>query len=208
VAQIRKSKKLRYFVICLAAGVLLILPSYFRLYRVYGSSDAPSYLRGDYVLVNRAAYDVRLPFSKYVLFTRGKPVRGDVVMFRFPERDYNIFKRVLGLPGDLIEVNSGHLKINGRDLKYQKEDSDPFAEAAAENNLGTDVETESGEGLSHLITYSPKENRFRTFAPTEVPKNHYYVVGDNRDSSLDSRIFGAVRARDIVGRVSKPLRLF
>ncbi len=196
-------KKRWLWTVLLTACVLLATPSYVRAFRVAGFSDAPSYLIGDLVLVNRAAYDLRLPYTSTIVLSHSEPGRGDMVLFSFPGRNAQLFKRVIGRPGDRVAMVDNHLTINGRSLSYEQVDPSPFAEVAVANDLGAVVEREAGEGLEHLITHTPGAGFKATLAPLVVPEGHYYIIGDNRDNSVDSRSHGPIPQSWIHGRLSR-----
>ena len=195
-------KKKRCLVPLLAIiGIGTIAPSYVRVYRVNGSSDAPSFLVGDRILLFKSAYDIRLPYSNAVIRSYAQPKRGDVVMFRSPEEDYLVFKRVVGCPGDTILMRENRLEINGMTLTYERVDISGYEFAAGSNNLGTVIEEESGNGPTHLITHTPGKHSGTTLGPVYVGEEQYYVIGDNRDNSRDSRAYGAIPRDSILGKV-------
>lgn len=196
-------RRKRWLVVLLAiVGIGALAPSYVRAYRVAGSSDAPSFLVGDRILVFKGAYDLRLPYTDVVLFARSQPRAGQVVMFRPPgQEDVLVFKRVIGCPGDDVVMRDSHVEINGVSLHYQRLDERAYADVAVENRLGAIVERESGNGPAHAITHTPGAGLQASFGPVRVPEDHYFVIGDNRDNSLDSRAYGPVPRRSIVGRV-------
>jgi len=196
-------RKSRYWIPAAVLIALILTPSYVRLYRVHGSSDAPTYLVGDRIIVNKAAFDLRIPFTDIVLLSHSEPVHGDVVMFREPGREILVFKRVIGCPGDTLVMRDNRLTINGIGLEYA-----PFRgawhPAFAENKVGTEIVNETGNGETYQITFTPGASGYGTFDPIEVPAGQYYLVGDNRDNSRDSRMYGPVPRQLIVGRVGRP----
>lgn len=200
-----RSGRRRLGAVLIVLLVLSLVPSYVRAYRVTGMSDAPSYLHGDLVLVNKAAYDIRLPYLDVVLLSHADPVRGEVVQYVPPDRDYPVFKRVIGTPGDVISMEGYRLTINGEPLEYEPAGWAREARVMEENRIGTRVERERGPGDPHLITYTPGVADQGSFGPVRVPEGHYFVVGDNRGHSRDSRMYGAIPRRSIIGRVSHPL---
>jgi signal peptidase I len=187
----------------LFVGVLV--PSYVRAYRVAGSSDAPSYLVGDRILVNKAAYDIRLPYTGMVIVSHSAPDLGDVVLYRSPQDDRLVFKRVVGGPGDAVSMRENHLTINGTNLRYAAVDEATYRSVAARNQIGSAIETEAGNGPEHAITYTPGASPLASFAPVRLPDGHYYMIGDNRDHSEDSRSYGPVPRERILGKVGLKL---
>jgi signal peptidase I len=166
-----------------------------------GASDAPTYLVGDRVLVNRAAYDVRLPYTDVAVVSLADPEVGDIVLYRSPGSDRLVLKRVVGAPGDLLAMNENHLSVNGTALEYADVDDEAYSHIAATNQLGAVIETESGHGPAHAITYTPGGSCSASFEPVRVPDRHYYLLGDNRDHSEDSRSYGPVPRERILGKV-------
>lgn len=192
-------RKHGWIVAILAA--LAVTPSYVRAYRVGGASEAPSYLVGDLIVVNKAAYDIRLPYTGVVLLSHSEPGPGEMVMFRRPGEEYVVFKRILGCPGDTITTEDGRFIINGTPLEYTERSSRFPVDVADTNKLGTVTETETGYGPEHLITRSPGSKAFPPLEPFIVPEGYYYLVGDNRNVSLDSRSYGPIPRASIIGKV-------
>src|SRR5262249_52626390 len=160
-------------------------------YTISGTSAAPTLLLGDRVLVSHSAYDIRLPYSERVLLTRGNPVLGELVLVASPENGRLIFKRIAALPVDRAAMDEHHLSINGSPLVYPPTDNTAFAFVPPENCLGSVIETEVLGVQAHLITYTPG-SATSSFPEVLVPPDHYYLLGDNRDQSRDSRVWGPV----------------
>ncbi len=150
-------------------------------YRVPTGSMEPSVHVGDRVLVNKAAYDVRVPFTDASAVERDGPERGDVVVLDSPEDDKTLLKRVVGLPGDVVEVADGRVIINGESAPVTERDGQTF------ELLGN---------TEHPVSLGPD----RGFGPVTVPAGHYLVLGDNRSNSRDGRSFGPVPRHSIRGR--------
>jgi signal peptidase I len=195
----RLGRKLLSAAVFLAVA-LALLPAYVRAYTIAGTSAAPTLLLGDWVWVNHSAYDIRLPYSERVLLTRGNPALGELVLVASPDNGYPIFKRIAALPGDRVAMDEHHLSINGIPLTYTPTDNTAFAFVPPENCLGSAFETEVLGVQAHLITYTPGSAR-SSFPEVPVPPDHYYLLGDNRDESRDSRIWGPVPRQSIRGRL-------
>jgi len=132
---------------------------------------------GDHILVNKFIYGVRLPFTDITLIPIQTPKRRDVIVFRFPEDESKDFiKRVIGIPGDILEIKEKVLYLNGRAQRDE-----------------TYINTKDAEAIPHIV--SIRDN----FGPITVPKDAYFVMGDNRDHSLDSRFWGFVHNSKIKG---------
>ena len=154
-----------------------------------GSMD-PSILVGDRILVDRAAYDLRVPLFGQRLLTFADPVRGDVVVFESAAADKRLVKRVIGVPGDVVAMRGNALVLNGEPLAYR---------LVSRAGHGAVFE-ESLPGTPHAIRLSATPSPRASFDPVTVPAGHYLVLGDNRDSSADSRAFGFVPREEIIGR--------
>ena len=154
-------------------------------------SMKPTIVEGDRILVNKMAYDIRIPFTHVSLVKRTDPVRGDIVVFDSEQSGKRLVKRVIGIPGDIVEMKSNVLIINGQNIAYQ--DIYP-------SGKGMD-KVEDLLGIKHIVRIKESEKSYlSTFKPVSVPEGHYLVLGDNRDNSADSRVIGFVPRQEIVGR--------
>lgn len=183
--------------VLLVAVGFSILPSYLRSYSLSGASEAPTILLRDTFIVNRAAYDLRLPYSRVTLFHIGSPRRGDMVQAELPEGIGLAIKRVLGLPGETIEVRENRVTIDDRPLPATPLDSARFAWVPAAHHMGSTVVMEDG----HWAAYTPGKSPHGNSAPVWLGPGEYFLMGDNRDNSLDSRAFGPVSRKWIVGKL-------
>jgi signal peptidase I len=161
-------------------------------------SMKPTILEGDLVLVNKLSYDLKVPFTRHRLAHWSDPARGDVVVFFSPEGGTRLVKRVIGLPGDVVEMRAETIYLNGQPLAYSLADLKPFADAIYEDSSAL-VARESLTKDPHLVLILPSRPALRTFAPVTVPAGHYFMLGDSRDNSHDSRFFGPVARDNIVG---------
>jgi signal peptidase I len=162
-------------------------------FKIPSGSMIPTLLVGDYVLVNKFAYGLRLPFTGTLLIPIGAPKRGDVVVFRFPDdpsEDY--IKRVIGLPGDRIEVRDKRLYLNGKlvDRKEEGEYVQPPGDIGGPPIAQRFLET-NPEGIQYTILQAMPEAPPgpAPAGPWIVPEGEYFMMGDNRDNSLDSRLW-------------------
>lgn len=165
-------------------------------------SMKPTVLEGDLILVNKLAYDLKIPFTQTRLARWHEPQRGDVVVFFSPHDGIRLVKRVIGLPGDTVEMREGVLLVNGGAMNYARHEDHSFAAEIYEDAAPV-VATESWERQTHWILNLPSRPVMRSFAPVLLPDGGYFVMGDSRDNSFDSRFFGPVSREAIVGRTSR-----
>lgn len=179
MAQQQKSKVREYTESLIIALLIALLVRSFvvQAFKIPSSSMEPTLLVGDHLLVNRLSYVVKVPFTDIVIANLGKPERGDVVVFTYPkDRSKDFIKRVIGKEGDVIEIKNKAIYLNGQKMK------DTHAHFAEESIIPGAM--------------SPRDN----LGPFTVPKDSYFVMGDNRDRSLDSRFWGFVKKDDLIGR--------
>jgi signal peptidase I len=169
---------------------------------VPSGSMKPSILEGDLVFVNKLAYDLKVPFTTLHLSTWGNPVRGDVVVFFSPVDGTRLVKRVIGMPGDTVQLKSDVLYLNGIPQQYSATDSAPFRRDVFED-ANPRVAIEHLEACDHYVLGLPGRQVLRNFGPIVVPPNQYFMIGDSRDNSADSRFIGPIPREKIVGRVPR-----
>jgi len=162
-------------------------------------SMRPTLLEGDVVLVNRLAYDFKLPLSDIAVLALGNPQRGDVVTFTSPADGVRLIKRLVGVPGDVVELRDEILFINGSAADYDKPEivAEPVEYGSVVSAIRT---TERIEGHERSVQFLPAVPAERDFGPVVVPKDSYFFLGDNRDNSADSRYIGFVPRRLLIGR--------
>jgi len=164
-------------------------------------SMKPVILEGDRIFVNKLAYDLRVPFTDWRLAVWSKPHRGDVVVFFSPEEGgVRMVKRVVGLPGDTIELKNNRLLINGAPVEYGPLNPRFVKAADLDRAAGYEFSEERLGDRAHPIMTMPHQPSRRNFRPLTVPDDQYFMMGDNRDFSRDSRWFGFVDSALIVGR--------
>jgi signal peptidase I len=170
---------------------------------VPSGSMKPTILEGDRVFVNKLAYDLKVPFTTWHLAEWSNPQRGDVVVFYSPYDEVRLVKRVVGVPGDTVELQNDQLVINGKPMEYGPlgvEVSGQLSEAERQQSL---FATEKLTGHSHAVMAIPGVAAKRSFGPVQVPEGQYFMMGDNRDNSFDSRYFGTVERKRIVGKATE-----
>lgn len=163
-------------------------------------SMRPTLLEGDVVLVNRLAFNIKLPLTNIILAHTGDPRRGDIVTFFSPKDDMRLIKRIVALPGDRVEMRDKQLIINGQPVTYKPQRS--VLEAFGNERLPALQLTEVLGKESHTIEWLDGLNRASNFAPVTVPADKYLVLGDNRDNSADSRYIGFIPRRLLIGRAN------
>ena len=160
----------------------------------------PTILEGDLIYVDKIAYDLRFPLTFYRLAKWSDPQRGDIVVCFSPDDETRLVKRVIGRPGDTIELRNNTLFLNGEPVSYTKIDSKYTEHLSGKLKEKCIVAMEDLDGLAHAVMSTPSIPAVRSFGPVTVPQDSYFVMGDNRDNSRDSRYFGFVERKSIVGK--------
>lgn len=179
--------------------IVLLLRSFLvEPFRIPSGSMMPTLLVGDFILVNKYAYGIRLPVINTKIFDIGEPERGDIVVFRYPKQpSIDYIKRVIGLPGDKISYYNKRLYINNKPVKqvslgrYQ-------GVGQGSDMTGAIHFLEQLPGVEHSILIRRGQPSIEDVY--YVPKGHYFVMGDNRDNSNDSRYWGFVPEQNLVGK--------
>jgi len=161
----------------------------------------PTILEGDLVFVNKLAYGLRIPLTLRRLAKWSDPKKGDVVIFFSPEDETRLVKRVVGEPGDVIELKDNVLHLNGAPVAYTQADPAYGKVLADAWRPKCRLAMEELDGNAHAVMSVPSVPAMRTFGPVTVPDGQFFVMGDNRDNSRDSRFFGFVEREQIVGKV-------
>jgi len=170
--------------------------------KVPTGSMKPTILEGDYVFVNKLAYDLKFPFTTWHLAEWSAPHRGDIVVFYSPKDGDRLVKRTVGLPGDTVELRHNELIINGKKVAYQPIADDLLRDVSPADRAYSVYASEQLPGRTHLVAGIPIVQAKRNFGPIQVPDGCYFMMGDNRDDSYDSRYFGVVKRDRIVGRAT------
>ena len=184
-------------------GMLLVRSAIADWYDVPSGSMYPTLVIGDRVVADRLAYDVKLPFTDVIVKHLADPQRGDIVTFSSPEDGTRLIKRIVGLPGDVVEMRGEELIVNGEKASYSLADGD-IAKELVPDYIGRQVVlTENVLGSQRHIVVMPERMAMRSFGPVTVPEGHYLMLGDNRDASKDSRYIGFVRRELITGQAKR-----
>ena len=175
----QKSKLREYIEAILLAIVIAFFIRTFviQAYKIPSGSMKPTLQIGDHILVSKFNYGVKLPFLRSTLIPIGTPKRGDILVFIYPEdRSKDFIKRLIGLPGDTIEIRNKKILLNGLPLN--------------------DAHGVYVDNLIIPASVQPRDN----FGPVTVPAESIFVMGDNRDESYDSRFWGFVKMQDVLGK--------
>jgi len=169
---------------------------------VPSGSMRPTILEGDRIFVNRLAYDLKVPFTTWHLAQWADPQRGEIVVLQSPVDGKRLVKRVVGIPGDLIEVRGQRLYINGTPAVYGPTNPLDLAARQIAGLKGGQMAQETFDGCRHLVMAQSSDGPGSDYGPTRVPAGQYFLMGDHRDSSFDSRFWGFADRRLILGRAS------
>jgi signal peptidase I len=169
----------------------------------------PTIVEGDLIYVNKLAYGLRVPLTLHRLKQWSNPERGDIVVLFSPEDEVRLVKRVIGVPGDRIELRNNVLFINGRRLSYSELPEERTEDLMPRLRRHSLFAEEDLLGRTHAVMKIPSmPNENRSFARITVPEDKYFVMGDNRDNSKDSRCFGFAERRRIVGEATGVIASF
>lgn len=189
--------------------VMLLLVRWiaFEPYVIPSGSMLPNLLINDHIFVNKWVYGLRLPFSEKWMAIWSLPKRGEIVVFKYPLDKSTFFvKRVVGLPGDSLQVKEGQLIINGKPIERIEQvnyifTGDKKSALASSTSASYIYYLENLDG-HHFISRNLPSDRAPDYGPVTVPENSFFMVGDNRDESSDSRFWGFVPLENLMGRVS------
>ena len=211
-----------------ALAVLVLRSFLYEPFRIPSDSMMPTLFAGDFILVNKFAYGLRLPVSNQLVVGNGKPERGDVVVFRYPpDPAVNYIKRLVGLPGDRVRVAGDRVYVNGELAAWQEEGT--WSDGCYENmQLARETLGTHDHQVMHCISETGifsaplpscgRRNLERGYICRQggsdltdtgnmpeivVPEGNYFMVGDNRDNSADSRYFGFVPEANLVGKAQR-----
>lgn len=165
-------------------------------------SMKPTIIEGDRIFVNKLAYDLKVPYTTIHLAEWDNPERGEVVVFYSPEDGKRLVKRVVAVPGDTLSMQDSQLIINGKPLNYRYPEKADFTNFLVEEQYKEDTIIEDLNNRIHpilILSHPPVLSAFETIT---VPEGRYFMMGDNRYNSADSRYFGFVDRKLIVGRAT------
>jgi signal peptidase I len=191
----------------LALGVALLLRAFVvEAFQIPSGSMIPTLEVGDHIFVSKFAYAISIPFSNAKIAELGKPKRGDIVVFKYPpDQNVDYIKRVVGLPGETVEVRHNEIFIDGRPMprEYQPGPcvtNDGAAFDGEDEHRPCEVWLEHLDGVTHVTHQEPLRSSSPDFGPVTIPPDNYFAMGDNRDNSKDSRVWGFVPFPLIKGR--------
>lgn len=198
-----RKELVRVITICLIA-VIIVRSFVLELFKIPSSSMVPTLRIGDHIIVSKFNYGLTFPFTNWEFVSWSTPRRGDVIVFIYP-KDESLYyvKRVIGLPGDKIEFKGKDLWVNGQAVK-----KDPVTDPEEVKSILGPGESpgqlfkETIDGTAHYVKYS-QSNAYefsRNEEPHEVQPDHFFVMGDNRDDSYDSRSWGDVPRKNLRGK--------
>ncbi len=191
IAQFVRSRDFAFYSVFLFI-LICIRSSVFASYYVPTGSMNPTILEGDFFFTNKLAYRLKVPFTKTSVFEWGVPSRGEMVVFKFPKNERELYtKRVIGIPGDIIEMWGGRLIINGRAIGRR----------ATGTKDGISFYRESLNGREYTIQHITGKGRMTDIPPVMVPEGYIFVMGDNRDNSYDSRVWGCLPLGNVEGEL-------
>jgi signal peptidase I len=165
-------------------------------------SMEPTILPGDRIFVNKLAYDLKVPFTTWRLAQWSDPQRGDIVVLWSPYDGKRLVKRVVAVPGDVIEAKEQRLSINGRPAQYAPLSDEARAQRDLAGVAAGVMAVETVDGKSHSVMADSLQGLGASFGPVTVPQGKYFLMGDHRDDSFDSRFWGFADRDRIVGRAA------
>lgn len=189
--------------------VMFLRSSIIEPYKIPSGSMIPTLFIGDHIFVNKFAYGFKVPFTEFFLdkplyMTKEQvPTRGDVIVFRYPkDESINYIKRVIGLPGDRVAIREKVLYINDKPVEIAPLNNPAMVEGIEndDDRRVLNLYTEKLEGAPHPVLYNMNSLLNSDYGPVEVPEGKLLALGDNRDRSSDSRIWGFVPLENIKGK--------
>lgn len=177
--------------------VLIVRSFVFEPFRIPSGSMIPTLIDGDYIFVKKYSYGLRWPVIEKKFYDTGSPERGDVAVFRLPSNpNINYIKRVVGLPGDIIAYDNARLTINGNLMPLS---AYPDIESEVRGYFFNETLGQREHAIRHSVDVLAATSMSPAVRVFEVPAGHYFMMGDNRDNSQDSRFIGAIPETHLVG---------
>jgi signal peptidase I len=167
-------------------------------------SMQPTILEGDVVLVNRLAYNVKVPLTDVVVARTGDPQRGDIATFTSPKDGVRLIKRIVAVGGDTVAMRNGVLVVNGQPADYPEVVQGQFTLESGNSIAALRLIEVQGTSRRNIQQF-PDVQAVRNFSETTLPDDSFFMMGDNRDNSLDSRFYGPVPRHLLIGRSSRIL---
>jgi len=165
-------------------------------------SMKPTILEGDRIFVNKLAYDLKVPFTTRHLAEWSNPRRGEIVVFYSPHDGKRLVKRVIGLPGDTLQLQDNALLVNSQRVEYKPIAEELLRDVTPLDRASHVFAAEELPGQTHAVAAYPAVQAMRNFGPVHVPDGYYFMMGDNRNDSVDSRYYGPVERKRIIGRAT------
>lgn len=179
-------------------GIFVFRWAFFEPFVIPSGSMIPTLLVHDHIVVNKTSYGLHIPFGEAWVAQWSHPHRGEIVVFKYPKnKDVFYVKRVVAIGGDEVSVENGQLRINGELIAQKPSSVRVYSGENDEDDFDYFIEKD------HFVRYYRGRNESSEFHTVTVPKGHYFMMGDNRDQSSDSRFWGFVPEALIVGRASR-----
>lgn len=185
-------------IILIIINILIIRSLIIEPFRIPSGSMMPTLLPGDFILVNKFCYGIKIPLIDKKILNINKPERGDVVVFKH-KNNKKYIKRIIGIEGDKIIYNNKKLIINNIEIKNKTLSKNIEIDKTLITEIIISKENLNPKKKYKIQTYENIENHYKTIE-IEVPKNSFFVMGDNRDNSEDSRVWGFVNENDLIGK--------
>ncbi len=161
----------------------------------------PAIIEGDRVVIDKRAYDLTLPFTSWKLANIGSPSRGEIIIFKKHDNPQLLIKRIVGLPGETIEIANNKVRVNDVQADYRALHKKGFNHLDLYTRTNNDFKLEVFEDSAHPIMVQKETNDHPSSSiKINIPDGYYFVLGDNRSSSIDSRNIGLIPREDVFGR--------
>ncbi|MEM1294048.1 MAG: signal peptidase I [Verrucomicrobiota bacterium] len=204
----KRWRRWRPYLLLLAATIVALRISVADWNWIPSGSMNPTIVEGDVVFTNKLAYDFRVPLTSLKI-SRNDPQRGDIAVFQSPENATRLVKRIIGLPGDTLQMRNNALYLNGEAIDYQPLSDELAKDVPARfRPYSLFYEEFLGEHQHSIMVTPGTPALISNFPPIIIPEGKYFMLGDNRDFSRDSRMYGFVERKYFLGRVTRILLSF